>query len=288
MEDKQVKNNGKTIWIVITCILTVLVCIFAIGLYYFSRLTLTLKTQLVEIEEQNSDLSVEVVRRGEETTAAENEVRKVRVMNGILQQQDGNDEWIDVASVEKLESEDPVLLGRNKMQELIDKNREAVQNGTAKASEISPLIEGKRTESEDTLVSFSSVQSVTEKTTTRTSKPGNSNTSSAATTPKTTAPTATEPSATQPSASGDGSSGGSSDSGSSYTAPSDSGSSGGSSTDSGSSSGGSSDSSSSDSGSSDSGSGGSSDSGSSDSGSSDSGSSESGDGEDIGWTDDIL
>ena len=285
--DRQVKNSGKTIWIVLTCVLTIAVFVLAAGLYHFRQLTLTLESQLAETEEKNTNLSAEVIRHREETAAAENEVRTVRVMNGILQQQDGNDEWIDVAPVEELESEDPVLLGRNKMQELIDKNREAVQNGTADASEISPLIEGKRTESEDTLVSFSSVQSVTEKTTTRTSKQGN-NASSAATTPKTTAPTATEPSATQPSASGDGSSGGSSDSGSSYTAPSDSGSSGGSSTDSGSSSGGSSDSSSSDSGSSDSGSGGSSDSGSSDSGSSDSGSSESGDGEDIGWTDDIL
>lgn len=286
--DRQVKNSGKTIWIVLTCVLTIAVFVLAAGLYHFRQLTLTLESQLAETEEKNTNLSAEVIRHREEIAAAENEIRTVRVMNGILQQQDGNDEWIDVAPVEELESEDPILLGRNKMQELIDKNREAVQNGTAKASEISPLIEGKRTESEDTLVSFSSVQSVTEKTTTRTSKPGNSNTSSAATTPKTTAPTATEPSATQPSASGDGSSGGSSDSGSSYTAPSDSGSSGGSSTDSGSSSGGSSDSGSSDSGSSDSGSGGSSDSDSSDSGSSDSGSSESGDGEDIGWTDDIL
>ena len=280
--DRQVKNSGKTIWIVLTCVLTIAVFVLAAGLYHFRQLTLTLESQLAETEEKNTNLSAEVIRHREEIAAAENEIRTVRVMNGILQQQDGNDEWIDVAPVEELESEDPILLGRNKMQELIDKNREAVQNGTADASEISPLIEGKRTESEDTLVSFSSVQSVTEKTTTRTSKQGN-NTSSAATTPKTTAPTATEPSATQPSASGDGSSGGSSDSGSSYTAPSDSGSSGGSSTDSGSSSGGSSDSGSSDSGSSDSGSG-----GSSDSGSSDSGSSESGDGEDIGWTDDIL
>ena len=279
MEDKQVKNNGKTIWIVITCILTVLVCIFAIGLYYFSRLTLTLKTQLVEIEEQNSDLSVEVVRRGEETTAAENEVRKVRVMNGILQQQDGNDEWIDVASVEKLESEDPVLLGRNKMQELIDKNREAVQNGTVDASEVSPLIEGKGAVPEDTLVAASSVQSVTEKTTTHSSKPNSNNT-----TPTTTAPTVTAPAVTQPTAGTDNTSGASSDSSSSYIAPPDSGSSGGSSTDSGSSSGGSSHS-----GSSDSGSGGNSDSGSSDSGSSDSESSESGDGEDIDgcWVDEV-
>lgn len=263
--DKQVKNNGKNIWIVLTCILTVTVFVLAAGLYHFRQLTLTLESQLAETEEKNTNLSVEVVKHREETAAAKNEVRTVRVMNGILQQQDGNDEWIDVASVEELESEDPILVGRNKMQELIDKNREAVQNGTADASEISPLIEGKRTVSEDTLVAASSVQSVTEKTTTHSSKPSSNNT-----TPTTTAPTVTAPAVTQPVAGTDNTSGassdsGSSDGGSSYSAPSDSGSS-----DSGSSGGGSSDS------------------GSTDSGSSDSSSSESGDGEDIGWTEDIL
>ncbi len=273
MGDKQVKTNGKTIWIVLTYVLTVMVFVLAIGLYHFNRLTLTLKTQLVEMEERNSSLSGEVVRHQEETKAAENEVRTVRVMNGILQQQDGNDEWIDVASVEELESEDPVLVGRNKMQELIEKNREAVQNGTAEASRISPLVEGKRTSSDDTLASSSSVKSVTEKSTTHISKPNANNTAPATTTPA--APAATQPTAGTDNTSGGSSDGGSSDSGSSYSTPSDSGNSGG-----GSSGGGSSDSGSSDSGSSDS--------GSSDSGSSDSGSSESGDGEDIGWTEDIL
>ena len=266
MEDKNMKNNGKTIWIVLTCILTVAVFALAIGLYHFSRLTLTLKTQIAEIEDENSDLSVEVVRHQEETAAAEKEVRTVRVMNGILQQQDGNDEWIDVASVEELESEDPVLAGKNKMQELIDKNREAVQNGTADASEISPLIEGKRTVFEDTLCSASSVQSITEKTTSHVSKPSSNNTTPTTTAPAVTAPAVTQPAAGTDNTSDSSSDSGSSDGGSSYSTPSDSGSS-------------------------DSGSpgGGSSDSGSSDSGSSDSDSSESGDGEDIdgAWFDEI-
>ena len=210
MEERNAQIKGNAIWIVLTCILTVAVIVLAAGLYHFSRLTLTLKTQIAEIEEENSDLSVEVVRHQEETNAAESEIRAVRVMNGILQQQDGNDEWIDVASVEKLQSEDPILVGRNKMQELIDKNREAVQNGNVEASEISPLIVGKNAASEDTLASFSVVESITEKTTTHTSKP-----SSNAMTSTPTAPAVTSPIVTQPVAGTDNTSGSSSDSGSS-------------------------------------------------------------------------
>ena len=70
--DRQVKNSGKTIWIVLTCVLTIAVFVLAAGLYHFRQLTLTLESQLAETEEKNTNLSAEVIRHREEIAAAEN------------------------------------------------------------------------------------------------------------------------------------------------------------------------------------------------------------------------
>ena len=263
------KSKRNTVWIVLTCVLAVLVFVLAAALYHSRQVTETLRTQLAEA--QNSILSEELVQ-GQQETAAAGSVQTVRVMNGMLQQQDENGQWVDVASVEELQQADPILAGRSKMQELIAKNREAVQNGTISAEQISPLLAKQSILAGAALASASQVQSATEKTAAQTVKPTNNTTT-------TVAPAATPVPAQQPTINNDNSSpdSGSSDSGSSDSGSSDSGSS-----DSGSSDSGSSDSGSSDSGSSDS----SSDSGS-DSGSGDD-SSDSGDGEDVGWTDEVL
>ena len=81
---------------------------------------------------------MEVVQ-GQQETATAGDVQTVRVMNGILQQQDTDGQWVDVAPVEELAQADPILAGRNKMQELIAQNKEAVQNGTISAEQISHL-----------------------------------------------------------------------------------------------------------------------------------------------------
>ena len=263
------KSKRNTVWIVLTCVLAVSVFVLATALYHSRQVTETLRTQLAEA--QNSILSEELVQ-GQQETAAAGSVQTVRVMNGILQQQDENGQWVDVAPVEELQQADPVLAGRSKMQELIAQNREAVQNGTISAEQISPLLAKQSILAGAALASASQVQSATEKTAAQTVKPTNNTTT-------TVAPAATPVPAQQPTINNDNSSpdSGSSDSGSSDSGSSDSGSS-----DSGSSDSGSSDSGSSDSGSSDS----SSDSGS-DSGSGDD-SSDSGDGEDVGWTDEVL
>lgn len=258
------KSKRNTVWIVLTCVLAVLVFVLAAALYHSRQVTETLRTQLAEA--QNSILSEELVQ-GQQETAAAGSVQTVRVMNGMLQQQDENGQWVDVASVEELQQADPILAGRSKMQELIAKNREAVQNGTISAEQISPLLAKQSILAGAALASASQVQSATEKTAAQTVKPTNNTTT-------TVAPAATPVPAQQPTINNDNSS---PDSGSSDSGSSDSGSS-----DSGSSDSGSSDSGSSDSGSSDS----SSDSGS-DSGSGDD-SSDSGDGEDVGWTDEVL
>lgn len=276
------KSKINTVWIVLTCVLAVLVFVLAAALYHSRQVTLTLRTQLAEA--QNSMLSEEVVQ-GQQEIAAAGSAETVRVMNGMIQQQDGNGQWVDVAPVEELQQADPILAGRSKMQELIARNREAVQNGTISAEQISPLLSRQSIMAGTALAAASQVQSATEKTAAQAVKPANNNT-----TTTTTAPAATPAPAQQPTVNNDNSSSddSSSDSGSSDSGSSDSGNSDSGSSDSSSSDGGSSDSGSSDS-SSD---GGSSDSGSSDSGNSDSGSgddsSNSGDGEDVGWTDEVL
>ena len=45
--------------------------------------------------------------------AAADNTRTVRVMNGIVQLQDENGQWLDVAPVEELQQADPVLAGEN-------------------------------------------------------------------------------------------------------------------------------------------------------------------------------
>ena len=280
------KSKRNTVWIVLTCMLAVLVFVLSAALYRSWKITEALQTQLAEM--QNGVFAVEVVQ-GQQETATAGDVQTVRVMNGILQQQDTDGQWVDVAPVEELTQADPILAGRNKMQELIVQNKEAVQNGTISAEQISPLLAKQNSIEEMALAFASQVQSAIKKTTVQTVKPIANKavtTTPAATPAPTQQPTINNASSSSGSSSDSGSSGGSSSGGGSDSGSGDSGSSGGGS-DSGSSGGGS------DSGSGDGGSsGGGSDSGSGDSGSSgggsDSGSTDGGDGEDVGWTDEVL
>lgn len=285
------KRKRNTVWIVLTCMLAALVFVLSAALYRSWRIMGALQTQLTEV--QNGALTVEV-DQGQQETATAGDVQTVRVINGILQQQDTDGQWVDVAPVEELTQADSILAGRNKMQELIVQNKEAVQNGTISAEQISPLLAKQNSIEEMALAFASQVQSAIKKTTVQTVKPIANKavtTTPAATPAPTQQPTINNASSSSGSSSDSGSSGGSSSGGGSDSGSGDSGSSGGgsdsSSGDSGSSGGGS------DSGSGDSGSsGGGSGSGSGDSGSSgggsDSGSTDGGDGEDVGWTDEVL
>lgn len=250
------KSKRSTVWIVLTCVLAVLVFVLAAALYHSWQVTVKLQTQLADAQ---NDMWAEEVVQGQQETATAGSMQTVRVMNGILQQQDGSGQWVDIAPVEELQQDDPVLAGRSKMQELIAQNREAVQNGTISAEQISPLFAKQSILAGAALASASQVQSATEKTAAQTVKPANNTTT-------TVAPVATPVPTQQP------------------TINDDNDDSDDSSSDSGSSDSGNSDNSSSDNGSSDNGS---SDSGSDDSGASDD-SSDSGDGEDVGWTDEVL
>lgn len=154
------KSKRNTVWIVLTCMLAVLVFVLSAALYGSWKITEALQTQLAEM--QNGVFAVEVVQ-GQQETATAGDVQTVRVMNGILQQQDTDGQWVDVAPVEELAQADPILAGRNKMQELIAQNKEAVQNGTISAEQISPLL-AKQSSIEEMALEFASqVQSAAEK-----------------------------------------------------------------------------------------------------------------------------
>ena len=239
------KRKRNTVWIVLTCMLAALVFVLSAALYRSWRIMGALQTQLTEV--QNGALTVDV-DQGQQETATAGDVQTVRVMNGILQQQDADGQWVDLAPVEELAQADPILAGRNKMQELIAQNKEAVQNGTINAEQISPLL-AKQSSIEEMALEFASqVQNAAEKKAVQTAK---TTTKKAATV----TPAATPVPTHQPTMNNDN---GSSSGGGSSNSDSGSGSGGGSG-DSGSSGGG-----------------------------SDSGSTDSGDGEDVGWTDEIL
>lgn len=244
------ESKKNTLQIVLICILAVLVLILAAALYRSWRVAGELRVQLAEA--QNNTMTVEN-EQGTQVAAAEDNTRTVRVMNGILQQQDENGEWLDVAPVEELQQADPILIGKNKMQELIAQNREAVQNGTANAEEISSFASKQSVLAGATLAAATQVQSAAEKTT-QSVKPAKPVPDAAATIAAATHAPTQQPAAVNNSSNDNHDDGGGSDSGSSDSGSSDSGSS---------------------------------DSGSSDSGSSDD-SSDSGDGEDVGWTDEVL
>lgn len=244
------KNKKNTVWIVFTCIFALTTVVLAMALY---RSHSTLEAMRVQLAEGQTNTITAETNQSRQQLAGAHNMQAVRLMNGILQQQDENEQWVDVAPVADLQQADPVLAGRNKMQELITQNREAVQNGTAGAEQISPLMAKQGILAGATLASASQVQSAVNKTAAQTAKPQTTgNNPLAVTTP------AATPAPTQQPVSNDNSSNDDDDDDSS------------------------------DSGSSDSGSSGDSDSGSSDSGSSGDDSSDSGDGEDIGWTDEVL
>lgn len=242
------KNKKNTVWIVFTCIFALTTVVLAMALY---RSHSTLEAMRVQLAEGQTNTITAETNQSRQQLAGAHNMQAVRVMNGILQQQDENEQWVDVAPVADLQQADPVLAGRNKMQELITQNREAVQNGTAGAEQISPLMAKQGILAGAMLASASQVQSAVNKTAAQTAKPQTTGNN----TPTVTAPAAT-PAPTQQPVINDNSDDDDDDDDDDDSSDS-----------------------------------GNSDSGSSDSGSSgdDSGdSSDSGDGEDIGWTDEVL
>ncbi len=243
MESNNNKNKKNTVWIILTCVFALTTLVLGMALYRSQSDRKLLESQLAGAQDV-----VAVTMDQQQQLAGADNLQEIRIMNGILQQQDKHQQWVDVAPVEDLLQADPVLAGRNKMQELITQNREAVQNGTISAEQISPLMAKAGTLTGVALVSASRVESSNNKTTAQPPKAQTGSNSTTTVTAPATTPAATPAPVQQPdnnnNSDNDHSDNDSSDNGSS------------------------------DNGSSDSNSGGD--------------SSDSGDGEDIGWTDEIL
>lgn len=243
MEGNNKKNKKNTVWIILTCVFALTTLVLGMALYRSQSDRKLLESQLAGAQDV-----VAVTMDQQQQLAGADNLQEIRIMNGILQQQDKHQQWVDVAPVEDLLQADPVLAGRNKMQELITQNREAVQNGTISAEQISPLMAKAGTLTGVALVSASRVESSNNKTTAQPPKAQTGSNSTTTVTAPATTPAATPAPVQQPDNNNN------SDNNHSDNDSSDNGSS--------------------DNGSSDSNSGGD--------------SSDSGDGEDIGWTDEIL
>ena len=243
MESNNNKNKKNTVWIILTCVFALTTLVLGMALYRSQSDRKLLERQLAGAQDV-----VAVTMDQQQQLAGADNLQEIRIMNGILQQQDKHQQWVDVAPVEDLLQADPVLAGRNKMQELITQNREAVQNGTISAEQISPLMAKAGTLTGVALVSASRVESSNNNTTAQPPKAQTGSNSTTTVTAPAATPVATPAPVQQPdnnnNSDNDHSDNDSSDNGSS------------------------------DNGSSDSNSGGD--------------SSDSGDGEDIGWTDEIL
>lgn len=243
MESNNNKNKKNTVWIILTCVFALTTLVLGMALYRSQSDRKLLESQLAGAQDV-----VAVTMDQQQQLAGADNLQEIRIMNGILQQQDKHQQWVDVAPVEDLLQADPVLAGRNKMQELITQNREAVQNGTISVEQISPLMAKAGTLTGVALVSASRVESSNNKTTAQPPKAQTGSNSTTTVTAPAATPVATPAPVQQPdnnnNSDNDHSDNDSSDNGSS------------------------------DNGSSDSNSGGD--------------SSDSGDGEDIGWTDEIL
>ena len=227
------KNKKNTVWIVFTCIFALTTVVLAMALY---RSHSTLEAVRVQLAEGQTNTITAETNQSRQQLAGAHNMQAVRVMNGILQQQDENEQWVDVA-------------GRNKMQELITQNREAVQNGTAGAEQISPLMAKQGILAGATLASASQVQSAVNKTAAQTAKPQTTGNNPLAVTTPAATPAPTQQPVINDNSDDDDDDDDSSDSGSSDSGSSDSGSSG------------------------------------DDTGGD---TADSGDGEDIGWTDEVL
>ena len=211
------KNKKNTVWIVFTCIFALTTVVLAMALY---RSHSTLEAVRVQLAEgQTNTITAETNQSRQQLAGAHN-------MQAV-----------------------PVLAGRNKMQELITQNREAVQNGTAGAEQISPLMAKQGILAGATLASASQVQSAVNKTAAQTAKPQTTGNNPLAVTTPAATPAPTQQPVINDNSDDDDDDDDSSDSGSSDSGSSDSGSSG------------------------------------DDTGGD---TADSGDGEDIGWTDEVL
>lgn len=187
------KNKKNTVWIILTCVFALTTLVLGMALYRSQSDRKLLESQLAGAQDV-----VAVTTAQQQQLAGADNLQEIRIMNGILQQQDKHQQWVDVAPVEDLLQADPVLAGRNKMQELITQNREAVQNGTVSAEQLSPLMAKAGTLTGAALASASRVESSNNKTTAQPPKAQTGSNSATTVTAPATTPAATPAPVQQP------------------------------------------------------------------------------------------
>lgn len=100
------KNKKNTVWIVFTCIFALTTVVLAMALY---RSHSTLEAMRVQLAEGQTNTITAETNQSRQQLAGAHNMQAVRVMNGILQQQDENEQWVDVAPVADLQQADPVI-----------------------------------------------------------------------------------------------------------------------------------------------------------------------------------
>lgn len=98
------KNKKNTVWIVFTCIFALTTVVLAMALY---RSHSTLEAVRVQLAEGQTNTITAETNQSRQQLAGAHNMQAVRVMNGILQQQDENEQWVDVAPVADLQQADP-------------------------------------------------------------------------------------------------------------------------------------------------------------------------------------
>ena len=119
-----VKKNTTLVVLSVSTVISVVAAIVFLVLLLQSQQVIR-RMQALQTEGIKNVATNEVV--SQENAGGREEI--IRLLNGRIQVQE-NGEWTDFCSLEELEQSDPVTLGRQKMQDIINQNKEALANGT--------------------------------------------------------------------------------------------------------------------------------------------------------------
>ena len=97
MESNNNKNKKNTVWIILTCVFALTTLVLGMALYRSQSDRKLLESQLAGAQDV-----VAVTTAQQQQLAEADNLQEIRIMNGILQQQDKHQQWVDVAPVEDL------------------------------------------------------------------------------------------------------------------------------------------------------------------------------------------
>lgn len=118
------KKNTTLVVLSVSTVISVVAAIVFLVLLLQSQQVIR-RMQALQTEGIKNVATNEVV--SQENAGGREEI--IRLLNGTVQVQK-NGEWKDLCSLEELEQSDPVTIGRQKMQDIINQDKEALANGT--------------------------------------------------------------------------------------------------------------------------------------------------------------